>query len=203
MASVNPRQGSRLWTSDTGYLGPTSKSKVGLYVYTFSMHTDDCRRISLDSSKHVPNPQRVPSWYVRTLIIKEGVLIFRTASNYDDYRTTLDQLDARRLLDPLVLLDGGDGIPSTLLPLRLPSMKIDGLFARHDVQPLTPPQSSPEISPIGSERLSFSSGRTTPQSPAISTLSVPSSSSSNGPRSVDLTKVRPFLSHVDEVLIYS
>jgi hypothetical protein len=118
------------------------------------------------------------------------------ASDIGEYYATLSQLDVQQLLDPLVLLEGTSGVPSSLRPLRLPSFRINKLFMERDPQPLTPPQSSPEISPIGVERLermSLSDGLPSPHSPAVSTTVSCASSLSGIPRLIDPTKVRGVL----------
>jgi hypothetical protein len=98
------------------------------------------------------------------------------------YQSALSTLGQRQLLEPLVLLDGVRGTPSTLSNLRLPALKLDGLFMERDPSPLTP-AASPVLQ-ITPPRGMFASGLASPQSPCIS--SVPYASS--GPRLVDPTK---------------
>jgi hypothetical protein len=123
-----------------------------------------------------------------------------TASDIGEYYPALAQLDAQQLLDPLVLLEGADGAPSTLRGLRLPSLRIRGLFMHRDPLPLTP-QSSPEIGPIGVERMERMSSMGSPLSPVspIVSAGAPSCSSSQSslwgmPRLIDPSKVSAFAS---------
>lgn len=122
----------------------------------------------------------------------QKVTLFVTGSDIGEYYATLSQLDVQQLLDPLVLLEGTSGVPSTLRSLRLPSFRINKLFMERDPQPLTPPQSSPDISPIGMERLermSLSDSLPSPHSPAVSTVALCASSLADIPRLIDPTQV--------------
>jgi hypothetical protein len=114
--------------------------------------------------------------------------------------SALNSLAQERLLSKLVLLSGDSDAPASLATLRLPALRVSGLFARTQeprtpTSPVSPPQrtapmifhsetctpTTPES--VASSGYSFA-GLSSPQSPMISMLPPPA-----GPRVIDPSKV--------------